>query len=63
MGPTIVVHFGQARIGAGEHEGKIQPTLYRAPEIVLGMKWASKADIWNVGTLVCQSAKRAWVHV
>lgn len=57
-GLPLLSDFGQTRIGAGEHEGRIQPTLYRAPEVVLGMKWTSKADIWNVGALVCESAER-----
>lgn len=54
-GLPLLSDFGQARIGPGEHEGTIQPTLYRAPEVILGMKWTSKVDIWNLGVLVCKS--------
>ena len=28
------------------------PGIYRAPEIVLGMDWDSKVDIWAVGVMV-----------
>lgn len=47
----ILSDFGDARIG-DVHEGLIQPDIYRAPEVILGKKWTSKVDIWNVGTLV-----------
>ncbi|PGH32207.1 hypothetical protein GX50_04991 [[Emmonsia] crescens] len=30
----------------------IQPYLYRAPEVLLRMKWDNKVDIWNVGVLI-----------
>lgn len=26
--------------------------VYRAPEVVLGMEWDSKIDIWSVGVMV-----------
>ncbi|KAJ5569564.1 kinase-like protein [Penicillium hispanicum] len=50
-GMPILSDFGDARIG-DVHEGLIQPDIYRAPEVILGKKWTSKVDIWNVGTLV-----------
>lgn len=59
-GLPLLSDFGQARIGPGEHEGTIQPSLYRAPEVVLGMKWTSKVDIWNVGALVCKPPEYTW---
>ncbi|KAE8354163.1 kinase-like domain-containing protein [Aspergillus coremiiformis] len=34
------------------HPGPSFPDIYRAPEVILGMSWTSKADIWNVGVLV-----------
>jgi serine/threonine-protein kinase SRPK3 len=51
FGMPILSDFGNARIGDVQ-EGLIQPDLYRAPEVVLGMEWTSKVDIWNVGVLV-----------
>lgn len=47
----ILSDFGDDRIG-DVHEGSIQLDIYRAPEVILGEKWTSKVDIWNVGTLV-----------
>lgn len=51
-GLPILADFGTARITEGEQEGLIQPFIYRAPEVVLGMKWSEKVDIWNLGVLV-----------
>jgi serine/threonine-protein kinase SRPK3 len=50
----VLSDFGEARIG-DLHHGIIQPDIYRAPEVILGMKWTSKVDIWNVGVLVSVS--------
>jgi serine/threonine protein kinase len=30
----------------------IQPLLYHAPEVLLGVPWSYSADIWNLGVLV-----------
>ncbi|KAB8276260.1 kinase-like domain-containing protein [Aspergillus minisclerotigenes] len=51
FGMPILCDLGEARIG-DVHTGVIQPDLYRAPEVVLGMEWTSKVDIWNVGVLI-----------
>ncbi|KAL1978188.1 hypothetical protein VTN31DRAFT_1047 [Thermomyces dupontii] len=58
-----IVDFGLAtRLGkrsapdgeAREQHGiyPIQPDHYRAPEVILGCRWDSKADIWNFGVLL-----------
>lgn len=30
----------------------IQPPQYHAPEVILGVEWSCKVDIWNLGCLV-----------
>jgi len=30
----------------------IQPTVYRAPEVILGAGWSCSADIWNLAVVV-----------
>jgi len=50
FGFPILSDFGEARIG-DSHRGIIQPDIYRAPEVILGMQWTSKVDIWNAGLL------------
>jgi len=50
-GQPALCDFGEARIGA-PHKGLVQPELYRAPEVLFGMEWDSKVDIWSVATMV-----------
>lgn len=51
FGELILSDLGEARIGL-EQQGLIQPDLYRAPEVMLGMKWGPKVDIWNIAVMV-----------
>lgn len=50
-GPPIICDFGAARIG-DTHIGDVMPGVYRAPEIILGLEWDAKIDIWSVGVMV-----------
>ncbi|KAG8423042.1 hypothetical protein J3459_009840 [Metarhizium acridum] len=51
--PTLC-DFGAARIGE-THFGDVMPGVYRAPEVIMGMEWGSKIDIWSIGVMVCIS--------
>ncbi|KAF9880111.1 alpha-n-arabinofuranosidase a [Colletotrichum karsti] len=53
-GEPVIADFGDARIdeGAFDFEEEAMPDLYRAPEIVLGVPWNEKIDIWALGLLV-----------
>lgn len=53
--PTLC-DFGDAQFGKVEYLGEVMPDLYRAPEIVLGIPWNEKIDIWSVGLMVIHSA-------
>lgn len=35
-----------------DYEGDIMPDVYRAPEVIFGIRWLSKVDIWSVGVIV-----------
>ena len=52
--PLVISDFGAAVIGqpGQKYTGDVMPGVYRAPEIVLGMEWDSKIDIWSVGAMV-----------
>jgi serine/threonine protein kinase len=50
-GPATICDFGAARIGE-KHAGDVMPGVYRAPEIIMGIAWTSKIDIWSVGVMV-----------
>ncbi|KIY53613.1 kinase-like protein [Fistulina hepatica ATCC 64428] len=51
-GQPVLCDFGQARFSEVQHSGQIQPYQYRAPEVIFGMKWDEKADIWNLGVMI-----------
>ncbi|KAI9848560.1 MAG: hypothetical protein M1837_007229 [Sclerophora amabilis] len=50
-GSPVLGDLGEARVGSEKHRGDIMPGIYRAPEIVLGMSWDAKVDIWAVGVM------------
>lgn len=54
FGDPVLSDFGEGRIG-DIHEGLIQPSEFRAPEVILRMKWTQKVDIWNLGLMVSVS--------
>ncbi|POS74234.1 protein kinase [Diaporthe helianthi] len=45
-----VVHT--ARFGQETFTGDIMPDVYRAPEVILGMEWSFKVDLWSVGVMI-----------
>ncbi|KAF2760067.1 putative CDK4/6 [Pseudovirgaria hyperparasitica] len=51
-GRPVLTDFGEARLMEDSHTGLIQPTQYRAPEVLLGLPWDHKVDIWNVGAMI-----------
>ncbi|KAK2756125.1 hypothetical protein FQN54_005533 [Arachnomyces sp. PD_36] len=51
-GRPVLCDFGEARTGSDSYHEDIQPYLYRAPEVLLRMRWDHKVDIWNVGVLI-----------
>ncbi|RMD44117.1 hypothetical protein DV735_g986, partial [Chaetothyriales sp. CBS 134920] len=52
-GLPILCDFGEARLGQTHESGPfVQPTIYRAPEIIFEMPWGSAIDIWSLGALI-----------
>jgi serine/threonine-protein kinase SRPK3 len=51
IGPLYLCDFGQACLG-NEGSGNAMPISFRAPEIILNMKWSYPVDIWSVGLSV-----------
>lgn len=47
MGLPVLIDYGEARQGNQIYRYLVQPTLYRAPEVLLQMDWDHKVDIWN----------------
>ncbi|CEJ89716.1 hypothetical protein VHEMI05541 [[Torrubiella] hemipterigena] len=52
VGPLLLSHFGDARLGPGPHAGDIMPIVYRAPETLLYIQWSYAVDTWSVGLTV-----------
>lgn len=52
FGTPVLCDLGEARFGDKEHRDDIMPDVYRAPEVILGMKWDYKVDIWSVAMMV-----------
>ena len=50
-------------MGASSYNALIQPFPYRAPEVILGMNWTEKAEIWNVAMMVRKSPIRSFVVI
>jgi serine/threonine protein kinase len=50
----IVCDLGSAVYGQNTYHQPIQPLPYRAPEVILGMGWNEKVDIWNLGIVVSE---------
>ncbi|KAG9694066.1 kinase-like protein, partial [Aureobasidium melanogenum] len=51
VGPLLLTDFGETRTRAEDWLGLIQPDPFRSPEVILGMPWTSKTDIWNLGVM------------
>ena len=51
-GPPTLYDFGEARFGHSTYMDFVQPDQYRAPEVLLGIPWNEKVDIWSVGVMV-----------
>jgi serine/threonine protein kinase len=57
VGDPTITNFSEARFGKlGEmYRGKVMPDRYQAPEVILGMEWGSKIDMWSLGLMVCRT--------
>ncbi len=52
--PPVITDFGAARLGdpGQKYSGDVMPGVFRAPEIIAGIEWDSKIDIWSIGVMV-----------
>ncbi|KAK0629587.1 kinase-like domain-containing protein [Bombardia bombarda] len=52
VAPPILCDFGSTVFGNKENTTDVQPNVYRAPEVILGIPWSYEIDMWNVGCMV-----------
>lgn len=45
---TQIIDFGSAVMRADCHNSYVQSRWYRAPEVMMGLPWGSKVDMWGV---------------
>ncbi len=57
-GHPVLSDFGDAQFGDMPFVGEVMLDLYRAPEIILGIPWDEKIDIWGLGLLVGHACSR-----
>merc|ERR1712187_931910 len=48
----VVIDFGGALFAAERGDGKVGTRHYRAPEVIVGLPWNEKVDMWSVGCLI-----------
>merc|ERR1719235_563760 len=48
----VLIDFGGAVFPADRHTKKIGTRQYRAPEVVLGLPWDEKSDLWSLACIV-----------
>lgn len=53
VGNPKLIDLGETRFGKDKYIEHVMPDLYRAPEILLGLPWDNKIDIWALGLTVC----------
>ena len=57
-GPPVLCDFGEARLGSSHKHLEIQPTVYKAPEVLMQCGWGHSIDIWNLACVVSEPKPR-----
>ena len=52
LGDPVLCDFGDAQFGHKEYDLEVVPDLYRSPEMIIGIAWNEKIDIWCTGLVV-----------
>jgi len=49
-----LIDFGSAVMHSDCHNSYVQSRWYRAPEVMLGLPWDGKVDVWGVGCILAE---------
>ena len=49
-----LIDFGSAVLEYDVHMSYVQSRWYRAPEVMLGLAWDAKADVWSLGCTLAE---------
>jgi dual-specificity kinase len=49
-----LIDFGSATFDSDYHSSIVSTRHYRAPEIILGLRWSFPCDVWSVGCILVE---------
>jgi len=49
-----LIDLGSATFSYDNHVSYVQPRWYRAPEVILGLSWDPKIDVWSLGCVLTE---------
>ena len=49
-----VIDFGSSCFTSDPHSSYVQSRSYRAPEVLLGLPYDSKIDVWSLGCILAE---------
>jgi serine/threonine protein kinase len=49
-----IIDFGSSVLSHDCHNSYVQSRWYRAPEVMLGLPWGPKVDVWGIGTILAE---------
>lgn len=52
--PETVIDFGGATYEHESHASVVNTRQYRAPEVILGLRWLYPSDLWSVGCIIAE---------
>jgi len=47
-----LIDFGSATFDWEHHSTIVSTRHYRAPEVILGIRWDNRCDVWSIGTII-----------
>lgn len=51
---AAVIDFGGATYEHDSHASIVNTRQYRAPEVILGMRWLYPSDLWSIGCIIAE---------
>lgn len=49
-----MIDFGGATYEQDSHASVVNTRQYRAPEVILGLRWLYPSDLWSVGCIIAE---------
>ncbi|CAN0062290.1 unnamed protein product, partial [Ectocarpus fasciculatus] len=50
----LLIDFGGATYEHDSHASVVNTRQYRAPEVILGLRWLYPSDLWSVGCIIAE---------